>query len=233
MKFKSPLFQGKILERYKRFFTTVLLDNGDTITAHTPNTGSMTGCLDKGWPCIVSHREDPKRKLKYTLELTHNGNTWIGVNTHQTNLLALEAFENNVIVELRGYSQINREVKVGSSRIDFCLKKQNLPDCYVEVKNVTYLGKNQLALFPDAPSIRGQKHLNELIELKRKGNRAVMLYVISRKDAKGFGPAIEIDPEYGKLFKEALQSGVEILAYQCHFKKEEIFLQDSLPLLVN
>tara|TARA_R110002072_G_scaffold534_8_gene4262 strand:- start:14692 stop:15390 length:699 start_codon:yes stop_codon:yes gene_type:complete len=224
MKFESTLIKGKILKRYKRFLADIELENGEVIVAHTANTGSMTTCWEPGWNVLCSYHDNPKRKLKYSLEMTHNGNTWIGVNTSLPNKLAIEAIKNGVIKELDGYETIKPEAKIGKSRIDILLKDGPTEKCYVEVKNVTLLGENKAALFPDSVSTRGQKHLLELTTLVNEGIRACMLYVIQREDVDHFSPADAIDPEYGKLLREAKEAGVEILAYQCEMSPSKISL---------
>lgn len=239
MQYNSPTFKGKILKRYKRFLADIKLledtpinKKGDIVVAHTANTGSMKTCWAEDWDVIVSYHDNPKRKLKYSLELTHNGKTWIGVNTALPNKLALEAIENGLIKELQGYESIKPEEKVGKSRIDIYLydgeKSSPTKECYVEVKNVTLLGDDKLALFPDSISERGQKHLLELMELKAKGIRACMLYIVQREDVDRFSPAIEIDRKYAELLKEAHSKGVEVLVYQC--KLSNLGVEVSHPI---
>ncbi len=234
MEIPNDIFEGKIQKRYKRFFADVTLDNGEEVTAHTPNTGSMKTCWEPGWKAIVSFKDDPKRKLKYTLEMTHNGESWIGVHTGHPNKLAKEAIENGVVKELQGYESIKPEYKVGKSRIDLLLYDGDLKEptrkCFVEIKNVTLLGEKQVALFPDAVSERGQKHLRELTELVQEGHEAAMLYVIQREDVKSFSPAENIDPEYARLLRESAKAGVQVLAYQCHLTPKEIVLRKPLPV---
>lgn len=167
--------------------------------------------------------------MAHTLELTWNGQTWIGVNTANANKLVKLWLEGGKLPELKGYTQVQPERKVGESRIDFFLDGHStFPPCYVEVKNVT-LKLNERAQFPDAVSERGQKHLRELMDLKAKGFRAVMLYVVQREDVDSFSPADSIDPEYGKLLRKAASLGVEILVYQCKMGLEELTLGSSLP----
>lgn len=235
MKFNLPLYEGKIIKRYKRFLADIELNNGDKITAHTPNTGSMKTCWEPGWKVLVSHHNNPKRKLKYGLEMTHNGDTWIGVNTSLPNHLAVEAIKNNIVKELDDFDTVETEVKVGDSRIDIRLVKKSADKtdyCYIEVKNVTLIGQNNAALFPDAISTRGQKHLKELMSLKKKGHRAVMLFVLQRQDVDHFRPAWEIDKEYSKLLLQAQDEGVEILAYQCQLGPKEVKLSKKVPVLL-
>jgi sugar fermentation stimulation protein A len=237
MRFSNPIVKGKILKRYKRFLADVELDSGEVIVAHTANTGSMATCWEPGWKVLMSHHDNPKRKLKYSLEMTHNGETWIGVNTSWPNKLSYEAIESRVIVELSDYQNIRPEIKIGASRIDLLLhngkEKDGLDDsnrCYVEVKNVTLKGNGNLALFPDAVSTRGQKHLRELIQLKQQGLNAAMLFVVQREDVARFSPADEIDPEYGKLLRQAEKAGVQILVYGCQLDENEIKITKPLKL---
>lgn len=233
MKFESTLIQGKILKRYKRFLADVELENGDIITAHTANTGSMKTCWEPGWSVLLSFHDNPKRKLKYSLEMTHNGKTWIGVNTSLPNKIAIEGIEKGVVKELNGYETIKPEAKIGKSRIDILLSNNGENPCYVEVKNVTLLAKNNTGIFPDAVSTRGQKHLEELTHLVENGTRAAMLFVINREDVKSFSPADDIDPTYGELLRKASLSGVEILAYKCKLSPKEIYLGEAIPVILD
>lgn len=231
MKFQYPTKSGIIHKRYKRFLSDIELEDGQLVNAHVPNTGSMKTCWEPDWKVLVTHNDDPKRKLKYTLEMTHNGDSWICVNTGMTNKLVKEALENDVISELLGYENIKPEKKVLDSRIDFFLSEHSeKEDCYVEVKNVTLKGEGKLALFPDSVSTRGQKHLKDLMQLKKEGFRSVMLYVVNRQDVNEFSAASEIDPTYASLLKEASECGVEILAYQCSLSEQEIILKDKLKV---
>ena len=232
MKFDTPLIPGKILKRYKRFLADIELENGEVITAHTANTGSMKTCWEPGWNVLLSFHDNPKRKLKYSLELTNNGNTWICVNTSLPNKMAAEAIQNETVKELIGYKTLKPEAKIGKSRIDILLSNEGEDPCYVEVKNVTLLGENKRAIFPDSVSTRGQKHLEELISLKEQGIRAAMLYVVNREDVDSFSPADDIDPTYGELMRKAEKAGVEILAYQCHVGPDEVKLEKSLPVIL-
>lgn len=227
MKFKHPTFEAIIEKRYKRFLADIHLDN-ELIVAHVPNTGSMQSCWEKGQKVLISHNDDPKRKLKYTLEMTHNGKSWINVNTSTTNHLVKEALENDVIKELVGYKTIQPEKKILDSRIDFFLEgHDSLPDAYVEVKNVT-LKLDEVAQFPDAVSTRGQKHLKDLVKIKEQGLRAVMLYVVNREDVSVFKSAESIDPVYSALLKEAHQKGVEVLCYQTKLTQSDVSISKKL-----
>ena len=231
MKFQKEVKTGTILKRYKRFLADIQFPEPEGIvTAHVPNTGSMKTCWEPGQQVLCTYENNPKRKLKYTLQMSYNGKTWIMVNTSLTNSLAQEAIENGTIKELQGYKVLKREVKVGKSRIDILLDYGEDKHCYVEVKNVTLRGIEGQALFPDAVSERGQKHLRELIDLKRKGHRACMLYIVSREDVDRFSPADAIDPVYGRLLREASKSGVEIYAYQGRFSLQQTVVVHRLPV---
>lgn len=231
MKFILPTHIAIIENRYKRFLSDIRLDNGEMINAHVPNTGSMKTCWEPNWKVLITQNDDPKRKLKYTLEMTHNGDTWISVNTGMTNKLVKEALDNNIITELEDYPEIKAEKKVLESRLDFFLSGvKDKPDCYVEVKNVTLKGPDNYVLFPDSVSVRGQKHLKDLMHLKKEGFRSVMLYIINREDADTFSPAKDIDPTYAKLLKEADDAGVEILAYQTKLSEEEIYIDKKIKV---
>ena len=244
MKFEKKLIKGKILKRYKRFLADVeLYENfqeykkGEIITAHTANTGSMKTCWEPGWDVLLSHHDNPKRKLKFSLEMTHNGKTWIGINTSLPNKLGYHAVLDGEIKELLKYKSVKPEVKIGDSRIDLlCFNgdthKTAKEKCYVEIKNVTLLGENKTALFPDAVSERGQKHLKELIKIKESGIPSAMLYIIQREDVNKFSPAKEIDPEYAKLLEQAQKCGVEILAYQCSVNEEEVKIKKALKVIL-
>lgn len=228
MKWETPLTEAVLLKRYKRFLADVRVGE-DTFTAHVPNTGSMTACWEPNWKCALSKSNSPSRKMPHTLELTHNGETWIGVNTANANKLTALWLKNNLIPELSGYEVITPEKKIGDSRIDFFLEgHESLPPAYVEVKSVT-LKLDGLAQFPDAVSERGQKHLRELMDLKKKGFRAVMLYVVQREDVDRMRPAASIDRKYSELLSEASAVGVEILVYQCKMSLNEIGFGRSLP----
>ena len=205
--------------------------NGQTVTAHVANTGSMATCLEAGWPALVTHHPDPRRKLKYSLQMVHNGKSWIGVNTSLTNKLALEGIKNGIIEPLKGHDKIRQEVKVGDSRIDILLER-GANRCFVEVKNVTLKGDDGLCLFPDAVSLRGQKHLLKLMELKKENHRAVMLFIVQREDTHTFRPAKTIDSTYAKLLNEAQGAGVEIMVYRCVLGEDQIEVERPLPFAV-
>jgi sugar fermentation stimulation protein A len=215
------LLHGKLIKRYKRFLADIILDSGETITAHVPNSGAMTSTIEADCEVWVSKSDNEKRKLAYTLELTKIGNQLICTNTNIANKIAIEAVQNGVIKELIGYDRIKPEQKYGkNSRIDILLENGD-KKCFVEVKSVTLRLDNTLA-FPDAVTSRGTKHLEELMSMVEDGNRAAMLYVIQRTDKLPFRIASEIDKKYYEKFLEVTAKGVEILIYQAEISLEEI-----------
>ena len=229
MKFIEPLKRGKLLKRYKRFLADIELENGEMITAHCPNSGSMKTCWQPGWEVRVSYHDNASRKYPYTWEMVHNGQTWIGVNTGIPNRIALDAIRENKIKELTGYSQFRREVPYGkNSRIDIFLQNDT-ETCYVEVKNVTLVEDDGGYYFPDSVTERGRKHLYELIDMVKQGHRSVMFYVIQRGDGNLFRPATHIDPAYAAALKEAVKNGVEIIAYRAEVSPEKIEIVAPVP----
>ena len=223
MDFSRNLIPGKLIKRYKRFLADVELEDGSIVTAHCPNSGRMTQCQDKGWKALLSPANNPNRKLKFTWELVHNDECWICVNTQRANEVAFEAVSQNLIAELNGYEKIEREKKYGkNSRIDILLSNQN-ELCYVEVKSVTLTHEGKYT-FPDAPTERGRKHLDELMAMKKQGHRAVMLFILMRSDGKGFEPAAHIDPKYSDKLEEAEKAGVEVLVYNTTINESSIVI---------
>ncbi len=230
MKFKSDLIEGTIQNRYKRFFADIKLPSGEVVIAHCPNTGSMKTCWEPGWKAFITSSDDPKRKLKYTLELIQNEMGYISVNTGVANKIVKEALEAGIIKEVSEYKKIRPEQNIFDSRLDFLLQQDGLPNAYIEVKNVTLKGPNEMALFPDSVSTRGQKHLRDLIKIKEAGHRAIMLYLVNRSDVNSFAPAADIDPEYTRLLKAANKAGVEILAYQTEITTEYIKVNKKVDI---
>ena len=229
MRFKSPLLRGTLIQRYKRFLADVRLANGEVVTAHCTNTGSMMGCKEPGSEVYISRSDNLNRKLLYTWELIRADNTWVGINTMHPNKLVPEAVTAGVIEELCGFDNIRREVKVSAhSRLDLCLEGKN-GNCFVEVKNVT-LAVDGAAAFPDAVSERGTRHLKELMRLKRQGHRAAIVFVIQRADCDSFRPADEIDQEYGRWLRRAIKAGVEALPYRAKVTPKEIFLTEKIAM---
>lgn len=225
----DKLIHGKLIKRYKRFLADITLDNGEQITAHVPNSGAMTSTIAPECDVWVSFHDNPKRKLKYTLELTKIDDQFICTNTGHANKVAAEAVKNGTIKELQGYDSLKPEQKYGEkSRIDILLEKGE-QKCYVEVKSVTLKLEDMLA-FPDAVTARGTKHLNELCDMAAQGHRAVMLYVVQRTDKLPFRLAHEIDKKYAQTFEEVTKKGVEVLVYQSDINLEEINIKDKVSM---
>jgi sugar fermentation stimulation protein A len=231
MDFSSPLIQGTLIKRYKRFLADVQLADGSIVIAHCPNTGAMTGCAEPGWQVWLSPSDNPKRKLLYTWEVVLTGQRhWIGINTHKANKLVKEAIQKNKIAELIGYQNLQAEVKFGeeNSRIDFLLTDPEKADCYVEVKSVTLLHDSK-GYFPDAKTVRGQKHLRELSLIARQGKRAVLLFCVQHSGIQSVQVAKHIDLDYANELEQAMLNGVQILCYSCEISSEKIFINQSLP----
>lgn len=226
-----PLVAGTLIKRYKRFMADVLLEDGGAVTVHCPNSGSMKGCATPGSPVLLSRSPNPGRKYPLGWELVHADGFWIGINTGLPNRLTREAIEDGTVVELQGYESIRPEVPYGEhSRIDLLLESQGRR-CFVEVKNVTLVEYGR-ALFPDAVTTRGQKHLQELMRVVREGDRGVIFFTVQRGDGDSVSPADMIDPDYGRLLRLALKNGVEALAYRALVTPEEIRLTERLPVIV-
>lgn len=223
------LISGSLVKRYKRFLADVVLEDGGTVTVHCPNSGSMKGCAAPGSPVLLSRSSNPGRKYPYTWELVLVNGFWVGINTALPNHLVHEAIGNGTVTELQGYSSIRPEVPYGEhSRIDLLLEGPS-GRCFVEVKNVTMVENNR-ALFPDAVTTRGQKHLNELMRVVREGDRGVIFFTVQRGDGGSVSPADSIDPEYGRLLRLAMSCGVEAFAYRASVSPREIFLTTGLPI---
>jgi sugar fermentation stimulation protein A len=226
-----PLIPGTLIRRYKRFLADVELKDGSIVTVHCPNSGSMKGCANPGSRVYISRSSNPGRKFAFTWELVKADGFWAGINTGLPNHLVREAIENGTVAELQGYAMIRPEVPYGEhSRIDLLLESPG-QRCFVEVKNVTLVENNQ-ALFPDAVTTRGQKHLHELMRVVREGDRGVIFFTVQRGDGSTVSPADDIDPEYGRLLRLAIKNGVEALAYRALVTPQEILLKERLPVVI-
>ena len=230
MRFVRPLERGRLVQRYKRFFADVELDDGRAVTAHCPNPGAMLGLSTPGQACWISVSADPKRKLAHTLELVEADGALTVVNTLLPNRLVAEALKAGAVPELAGYSQVRPEVRYGeASRVDFLLTAPDRPPCFLEIKNVHLSRGGGLAEFPDCVAARSLKHLRELGREVEDGARAVMLFVVQRTDCRLFDTAADLDPAYAAGLIEAEARGVEILCYGCDIGHDEIRLVRPIP----
>tara|TARA_Y100000590_G_scaffold415743_1_gene513907 strand:- start:1824 stop:2516 length:693 start_codon:yes stop_codon:yes gene_type:complete len=227
MKFKERLLQGKLVKRYKRFFVDIEYKN-EIITAHCPNSGSMMGLLNINNNVWFSTSNNPKRKLKYTLEIIEINKKLVGINTMLTNKIVLEALNEKKIKNLVNFNNLKTEVKFSTNtRFDFMISNKK-DKCFLEVKNVTLKRVKNVAEFPDAITSRGTKHLEELILAKKQGYRSFLLFLIQRDDCNFFKVAEDIDKKYKIAFDKALKSGVEILCYDCKLNNKEIILNNQI-----
>ena len=230
MKFKNKLIASKFQKRYKRFFADVE-SKGKILISHCANSGSMLGLLDKNNTAWVSPSDNPKRKLKYTLEIINDGKSNVGVNTHFANKIITEALTNKKIKELKFYNNFTHEVKYGkNSRFDFQLTNKNAK-AFLEVKSVTLSRNKGIAEFPDAVTSRGLKHLNELKNAIKLGYKSYLIYLIQREDCNFFQIAKDIDPDYYKAFIDAKKNGVKFLCYSCKVNSKEIYINKSIKIL--
>ena len=227
MKFKEILLQGNLIKRYKRFFVDIEYKN-KIITGHCPNSGSMLGLLDAGNRVWFSVSNNPKRKLKYTLELIEVKKKLVGINTLLTNKIVLEALNNKKIENLKKFNIIKTEVKFSNkTRFDFLISNSK-EKCFLEIKNVTLVRKGKVAEFPDAVTSRGAKHLRELVVAKKKGYKSYILYLIQRDNCESFKIANDIDEKYKIAFDDAIKSGIKILCYDCKLSNKEIKLNNRI-----
>lgn len=235
MRFPAPLVCATLIRRYKRFLADVALADGPVETVHVANPGAMPGLAAPGVTVWLSHSTNRARKLALSWELVEvelgSGPELVVVNTAHANTVAAEALANGAIAELAGYAGLRREVKYGTkSRIDFLLEGPRRPPCYVEVKAVTLMRRPGLAEFPDAVTVRGARHLDELRAMAAAGHRAVMLFLIQISSAGRLTLARDIDPHYGQAFDRALAAGVEAIAYRCAVSCASIAIADRVPV---
>ncbi|HUO23707.1 MAG TPA: DNA/RNA nuclease SfsA [Caulobacteraceae bacterium] len=252
MEFPSPLVRGRLIQRYKRFFADVVLDDGRAITAHCPNPGAMLGVNTPGLPVWLSRSADPKRKLAHTLELVETAEGALtGVNTLHPNRIVAEALAAGALPELAGYEAVRREVKYGeASRVDFLLTGADRAPCWLEIKNVQsqlqrelkpdhrvwlevkncHLSRTKgLAEFPDCVAARSTKHLKELEAMVVEGDRAVVLFVVQRMDCDAFSACHDLDPTFGRALDRAAEAGVEVLIYACSVGIGGVRLERRMP----
>jgi len=230
MNFPSQLVRGRLVQRYKRFFADVVLDDGTAITAHCPNPGAMLGLNTPGLPVWLSRSDDPKRKLACTLELVEADGGLVGVNTMSPNRIVAEALQAGLIPELHGYETIRREVKYGeTSRVDFLLTGEGRPQCWLEIKNCHLSRGLGLAEFPDCVAARSSRHLRELAAMAKAGDRAVVLFVVQRMDCDRFSACAELDPVFARTLGEVAKEGVEVLVYACEIDEQGVTLKGRIP----
>lgn len=236
MQIDPHLCQGRLVKRYKRFLADIIGADGKPMTIHCPNTGSMRACIAPGSPCWYSMSSSATRKYPGTWEIATTPDGFLaGINTHRANELVAELLAEKKVSALANYPVVRREVRYGeeNSRIDFLLQSDGLPDCYIEVKNVTLHEGGGLGLFPDAVSIRGAKHLRELMAMVANGQRAVLFFCVQHTGIERVAPADAIDPLYGKLLREAAQKGVEVIAWGATLSPDCIALRRPLPVLLD
>ena len=230
MQFTNSLIKGKLIKRYKRFFVDVKLKN-EIVTAHCPNTGSMKGLLDEGNEVYLLKNSNPKRKLKYGLEIIRAKKNLVGVNTHMANKIVNHGLVNNLIKELKNSETIKSEVFFNKeTRFDFLIEK-NKQKSFVEVKNVTLFRDKKTAEFPDAITTRGSKHLLALIDAIKKGYKAYLIFLVQIQNMEKFKIAKDIDSEYYRNYLAAKKAGVNFLAYRCKINSKEILIEKKLKII--
>ncbi|MDB2591748.1 DNA/RNA nuclease SfsA [Candidatus Pelagibacter bacterium] len=230
MEFTKSLIKGKLIKRYKRFFADIQIKN-EIVTAHCPNTGSMKGLLEEGNDAYVLANNDPKRKLKYGLEIIKSRNNLVGVNTHMANKIVHHGFINNLIKELKNNDLIKPEVFFNKeTRFDFLIEKDKQKS-FVEVKNVTLFRNKDTAEFPDAVTMRGTKHLLTLIDAIKKGYKSYLLFLVQIQNMEKFKIAKDIDKEYYNNYLIAKKAGVNFLAYRCDISSKKIFIDKKLKII--
>ena len=230
MQFTNSLIKGKLIKRYKRFFVDVKLKN-EIVTAHCPNTGSMKGLIEQGNEVFLLKNDNPKRKLKYGLEIIKANKNLVGVNTHMANKIINHGLKNNLIKELMNNDKIKPEVFYNKeTRFDFLIEKKK-QKYFVEVKNVTLFRDKKTAEFPDAITTRGSKHLLTLIDAIKKGYKCYLIYLVQIQNMEYFKIAKDIDNEYYKNFMIAKKAGVNFLAYRCKISSKKIVVEKKIKII--
>lgn len=237
MQFESSLYPAKLIKRYKRFLADIELPNGEIITIHCPNTGSMKNCQAPNSRIWYSISKNTSRKYPQTWQFIEvDGKELVGVNTGLSNKLVVEAIKNGIMTEVQGYESLKTEVPYGDqkSRIDILLSHSSKADCFIEVKNVSLGIKGGQGLFPDSVTRRGQKHLEELMWVKKSGARAVLLFCVQHTGIDKVGSADDIDRKYGELLREAIKQGVEAFAYKARIspKMGRVELVEEIPVVI-
>jgi len=230
MEFTKSLIKGKLIKRYKRFFVDVKI-NKEIVTAHCPNTGSMKGLLNEGNDVYLLKNDNPKRKLKYGLEIIKANKNLVGVNTHLANKIVNHGLQNNLIKELKNSEKIKSEIFFNKeTRFDFLIEKKR-EKSFIEVKNVTLFRDRKTAEFPDAITSRGSKHLLALIDAIKKGYKSYLIFLVQIQNMKYFKIAKDIDNEYYKNYITAKKAGVKFLAYRCKISAKEIYIEKRINIL--
>ena len=236
MRFTTPLVQGTLIKRYKRFLADVRLDSGETITAHCPNTGTMLACSAPDSRVGLSISANPQRKYPFTLEMVKNNSTWVGVNTARTNKLVVEALTKGHIAEFTDIQTIKTEIKTSQhTRLDLQVlhgASSTANSTFIEIKSCS-LAADGWAMFPDAVTVRGTKHLHELMRLTALGHKTCIFFMVQRTDADRFCPATHIDSLYSEVLQQAAAAGVMVLAYQAEISPQEIQVIRSLPCFLS
>ncbi len=232
MRFPTPLVPARLIRRYKRFLSDMILEDGTEVIAHCPNPGAMTGLDEPGLRCWLEPNDDPRKKLRYGWRLAElPGGHLAGIDTAIPNRIVKEALLGRAIPGLQAYGTVRPEVRYGqASRVDFLLTEPGLPDAYVEVKNVHLRRTEDWAEFPDCPTARGARHLDELAAMTALGHRAVMLYVVQRTDCARFRLAGDIDRTYATAYLRARDARVETLCHTCAISTDEITLTSVIPV---
>ena len=233
MQLPKTLYCGTLIKRYKRFLADICLERGENITAHCPNPGRMTGLSNPGSRVWVSCSPNPNRKLPFTLELIEADGGLVGVNTHHPNKIVREAIEAHKIAQLKGYDSLRTEVKYAErSRVDILLEDEKIGRCWVEVKNVHLRRdsweRNGTAEFPDSVTVRGSKHIEDLVDQIKIGDKSVLIFLIQRMDCKDFKIARDIDPVYYETLLRGMENGLEVLCFDTNITLSSISLRDSI-----
>ena len=234
MDFENELIPGVLIKRYKRFFADIKLRN-KVVTAHCPNPGSMFKLLKKGNYVWITESNNQNRKLKYTLQIIEVDKIKYCINTHITNKIVHESLEKKLVESLKRYNFIRPEKKFGTNtRFDFLLNDtKNDKKAFLEVKSVTLSRKKGHAEFPDSVTSRGKKHLENLMLANKQGYEVYLMFLIQIENCKSFGIASDIDPEYYKIFKDALKKNIKVLCYDCKFSNKGIKINNKIKILLN
>ncbi|MGM0564167.1 MAG: DNA/RNA nuclease SfsA [Pseudomonadota bacterium] len=234
MEFESPLLEGTLLKRYKRFLADVRLDSGQTVTAHCPNTGGMFGCQIPGSRVALCHRPSPRRKLDYRWELASDGDSWVGIHSAMANDLVAEAHDRGELPGIAADWRLRREVSVGDSRLDFLFTRgDGARRCFVEVKSVTASLEPGVAAFPDAVTTRGRRHIETLQALRSEDTAVMLLFCVQRADCRSVRAAHEFDPAYAEALTRAAENGVTVRALGCRVDLHGIEIAGELPVVVS